>query len=321
MTVAQPTPAAREITLRFLAAPTDVASLGGAVHGGRLLEWIDKAAYACAVGWSGAYCVTAYVGNIRFARPIESGHLVEVTATLIYTGRSSMHIQCSVSSADPKVGVFTEASNCLVVFVATGPDGRPAGVPQWVPVTEHDRVRAAEAAMRIELRADIERAMSEQTYDDDRYAPTSTMRFLAAPTDVNWGGKTHGGTVMRWIDEAAYLCASRWHGGKCISVYAGGVRFYRPIPIGHVVEVEARLLHTGRETMHISVHVRSGDPRTLEMNLTTHCLTVVAALDEAGDATTVRQWVPEADEDVRLDAHARHLIELRSRVHAPAMVR
>ena len=43
-----------ETTLRFLAAPTDVADLGGtAVAGGRVLEWIDKAAYACAVGWSG----------------------------------------------------------------------------------------------------------------------------------------------------------------------------------------------------------------------------------------------------------------------------
>jgi len=38
-----------ELTLRFLAAPTDVAFLGGSVHGGRVLEWIDKAAYAPAI--------------------------------------------------------------------------------------------------------------------------------------------------------------------------------------------------------------------------------------------------------------------------------
>ena len=63
-----------EITLRFLAAPTDVATLGGSIHGGRVLEWIDKSAYALAVGWSGGYCVTAYVGDIRFARLRESGH-------------------------------------------------------------------------------------------------------------------------------------------------------------------------------------------------------------------------------------------------------
>lgn len=40
------------ITLRFLAATTDVIIAGSAgVHGGRVLEWIDNAAYACAAAW------------------------------------------------------------------------------------------------------------------------------------------------------------------------------------------------------------------------------------------------------------------------------
>ena len=29
-----------------------------------------------------------------------------------------------------------------------------------------------------------------------------TLRFLAEPTDVNFGGKVHGGMVMKWIDQA-----------------------------------------------------------------------------------------------------------------------
>ena len=28
-----------------------------------------------------------------------------------------------------------------------------------------------------------------------------TFRFLAEPTDVNFGGKVHGGMVMKWIDQ------------------------------------------------------------------------------------------------------------------------
>ena len=94
-----------EPTLRFLAAPTDVADLGGtAVAGGRVLEWIDKAAYACAVGWSGGYCVTAYVGNITFARPIHSGDLVEVHGPAD-THRPIQHARPrTVSSADPHHG-------------------------------------------------------------------------------------------------------------------------------------------------------------------------------------------------------------------------
>ena len=64
----------REITMRFLAEPMDV-NFGGKVHGGAVMKWIDQAGYACAVGWSGLYCVTLYVGGdtkrqfLRILRP------------------------------------------------------------------------------------------------------------------------------------------------------------------------------------------------------------------------------------------------------------
>ena len=32
--------------------------------------------------------------------------------------------------------------------------------------------------------------MERQTYSDGRYRTGATLRFLAAPTDVNWGGKS-----------------------------------------------------------------------------------------------------------------------------------
>lgn len=40
-----------------------------------------------------------------------------------------------------------------------------------------------------------------------------TLQFLAEPADVNFGGKVHGGMVMKWIDQAGYACAAGWCGG------------------------------------------------------------------------------------------------------------
>jgi acyl-CoA hydrolase len=268
----------REITLRFLAAPTD-AGYSGTVSGGRVLEWIDKAGYACAVGWAGTYSVTAYVGNVRFSRPVKVGDLVEATAQLVHTGRSSMHIMVVVRSGNVHDRVLTEATQCLMVFVAMGADGRSTPVPPWQPVTDDDREQQASAQRRIALRADIEVAMAGQQYTDEGTAPSVVLRFLAAPTDVNWGGKVHGGIVMRWIDEAAHLLASQWTASTAnVAVYAGGVRFYRPLLIGDLVEVEARLLLTRTNGMHISVHIRSRAPTTSELALTTHSLIVFAPL-------------------------------------------
>jgi len=86
-----------EMTLRFLAAPTDTGHSGG-VDGGRVQEWIDKAAHALAASWSGRYSVTACVGHVRFTRPVVTGHLIEVTARLVHAGRSCLHIETTVRS-------------------------------------------------------------------------------------------------------------------------------------------------------------------------------------------------------------------------------
>ena len=304
----------REVTLRFLAAPTDVGYSGG-VDGGRVLEWIDKAGYALAAAWSGRYCVTAYVGHVRFSRPVLSGHLVEVTARLVYTGRSSMHIEIAVRSGPPTGEALVLTTQCLVIFVAVDGTGRSVEVPTWVAEVDDDVRAESLAVRRITLRSDIEAAMAAQQYTDQGTAPRAVLRFLAAPTDVNWGGKVHGGSVMRWIDEAAHVLATQWTANAHnVAVYAGGVRFYRPLYIGHLVEVEARLLHTGTTSMHIAVHVRSGDPAAGELELTTHGLIVFVPLGDDRSALEARAWVPVSEEDLALDAHARTLIDLRGAV-------
>ncbi|SDP03145.1 4-hydroxybenzoyl-CoA thioesterase [Pedococcus dokdonensis] len=308
---------ARSVTLRFLAAPTD-AGYAGDVSGGRVLEWIDKAGYAAAVGWGGTYGVTAYVGNVRFTTPVAVGHLVEATASLVHTGRSSMHILVSVSAGDPRRGALEPATECLMVFVAIDAERHSVAVPVWEPLDDLDRERQASAIRRIALRARIEEAMAAQDYSDTGTAPRITLRFLAAPTDVNWGGNVHGGIVMRWIDEAAHILATQWtRNPDNVAVFVGGVRFYRPLHIGHLVEVEARLLHTGARSMHISVHVRSGDPATGILEQTTHCLIVFVARDEHGRASLVPTWRPSVPEDKALEDHALELIALRSEITRP----
>lgn len=316
-----PTDAAAEtqksptLTLRFMASPTDVTMAGApGINGGRVLEWIDKAAYACAVQWSGQYCVTAYVGHIHFTRPIPSGHIVEVRSRIAMTGRSSMHIINEVLSADPREGIFTRACDCLVIFVAKDPESdKTTPVPTFVPDTdEHLRVAKA-AKSRIELRKAIELEMDKQTYDGPSDAPRMVNRFLAKPTDVNWGGKVHGGTAMQWIDEAGTACTMEWSGERTVAVYAGGIRFYKPISIGDLIEVDARMMRTDRRSMQMSIHVRSGDPRGGRGNLNTaiHATVAYIGLDRDGQPLTARTFTPQTEEDIRLAEHANILRELR----------
>lgn len=51
--------------------------------------------------------------------------------------------------------------------------------------------------------------MRAQDYIGQSTSTCSLTRFMAAPTDVNWGGKVHGGNAMRWIDETATYAGRR----------------------------------------------------------------------------------------------------------------
>jgi acyl-CoA hydrolase len=148
----------REITLRFMTEPTD-ANFLGKVHGGAVMKWIDQAGFACAVGWSGQYCVTAYVGGIRFYKPIRIGDLVEIRCQVIYTGTTSMHIAVDVRAGNPKDGVFTQTTHCIIVFVAMDDQGKPTEAPAWKPETDADRALERHAIRLMELRRGIEEEM------------------------------------------------------------------------------------------------------------------------------------------------------------------
>jgi acyl-CoA hydrolase len=143
-----------DITLRFLAEPSTV-NYGGKVHGGTVMKWIDEAGYACATSWAKRYCVTVYVGGIRFHRPIMIGDLVEVQAKLAYTGHTSMNIVVEVRSGDIKSGGhFEKTTECLIVFVSVDSHGRPMPIPQWEPATPE----AAALAKKAKAQLDASRA-------------------------------------------------------------------------------------------------------------------------------------------------------------------
>ena len=140
-----------------------------------------------------------------------------------------------------------------------------------------------------------------------------TMRFLAEPTDVNFGGKVHGGAVMKWIDQAAYAAAVGWCGTYAVTVAVGGIRFMAPVHIGDLVAVHAQLVRTGTTSMHFSVDVTAGSPMDAgaPRRLCTHCMIVFVAMDEAsGSPVTVPAWTPASEADRRLADYAGKVMEL-----------
>lgn len=140
------------------------------------------------------------------------------------------------------------------------------------------------------------------------------LRFLSEPTDVNFGGKVHGGMVMKWIDQAGYTCAANWCGGYAVTIYVGGIRFFKPIHIGDMVELRANLIYTGSTSMHIAVDVFSKKPHEDEYVHNTHCIIIFVAMDENGKPMKVPQFMPNSPNEKKLHEYAIKLMELRKNI-------
>lgn len=218
----------------------------------------------------------------------------------------------TVDAADVRERVFRPAMDCILAFVAMDGQRRPTPVPAWTPSDPEGEQLARGVAERVAARAGIRDLMFAQEYTDAGTTPRQRFRFLASPTDVNWGGNAHGGIVMRWIDEVARACAMGWCGDDAVAVYSGGIHFMNPIHIGDVVELDARMIHTGPRSMHIAVHVRARDPRSDEWRQTTQCMTIFVSRDGQGRAAAVPPLVLATDEDRKLDEHALELMRRRA---------
>jgi acyl-CoA hydrolase len=143
------------------------------------------------------------------------------------------------------------------------------------------------------------------------------LRFLAEPGDVNFGGKVHGGMVMKWIDQAGYAAAVGWSGHYCVTVAVGGIQFVEPILIGDMVTVRTKLIRTGTSSMHFAVDVTASDLASQSRRRATSCVIVFVALDAPnGRPIGVPAWQPDNDEDRRLAEAAGRMLELSKAIQA-----
>lgn len=142
----------------------------------------------------------------------------------------------------------------------------------------------------------------------------TVFQFISEPSDVNYGGNVHGGSVMKWIDQAGYACASSWSSSYCVTVYVGGIRFYSPIKIGHIVKVEAEVIYTGKTSMHIAINVFSRNIKHKDFEKKTHCIIVFVAVDDDGRSVPVPEFLASSEQERQMQQYAIKLMDLRKQI-------
>jgi acyl-CoA hydrolase len=137
--------------------------------------------------------------------------------------------------------------------------------------------------------------MSEQA---KRISDSSvTISQVMLPTDANPQGNVHGGLIMKLVDEAGAIVATRHSRCPVVTVAVDSMTFLSPIYVGDLVTLTASLSYVGRTSMEVEVLVEAEDPLTGEKTHTNTAYVVYVALDESGQPCEVPALIAETDEE------------------------
>lgn len=147
-------PGSPTLSMTVLMTP-DNANFSGNVHGGTLLKYLDEVAYACASRYAGSYVVTLSVDQVTFRQPIHVGELVTFLASVNYTGRTSIEIGIKVITENIREKLVRHTNSCFFTMVAIDDAGKSIEVPKFVPSTEIEKRRFANAQARRAIRYEL----------------------------------------------------------------------------------------------------------------------------------------------------------------------
>jgi uncharacterized protein (TIGR00369 family) len=125
----------------------------------------------------------------------------------------------------------------------------------------------------------------------------ATISQVMLPTDANTHGNVHGGVIMKLVDDAGAIVATRHSRSIVVTVAVDSMTFLSAIYVGNLVTLTAALSYVGRSSMEVEVLVEAEDPLTGDKTHTNTAYVVYVALDDSGEPREVPPLVAETEEE------------------------
>lgn len=123
------------------------------------------------------------------------------------------------------------------------------------------------------------------------------LSHFMQPEQANLMGNVHGGWLMKLMDEAGGLCATRHARRPSVTVAVDTLTFVSPVHVGDLVIMQARLIYTGRTSMEVEVHVEAENILTGERTYTNSAYIVYVAIGLDNRPVEVPRLLLETDEE------------------------
>jgi acyl-CoA hydrolase len=124
------------------------------------------------------------------------------------------------------------------------------------------------------------------------------------PQDANISGNVFGGSILKMVDEVAYVSATRHARANVVTASVDKMDFRSPVHVGDLVTLKANVNAVWRSSMEIGVRVEAEDPRTGTLRHTGSSYVTVVALNRDGKPVQVPELLLETEEDRRRNQEA-----------------
>ncbi len=133
------------------------------------------------------------------------------------------------------------------------------------------------------------------------------------PEDANPWGNVHGGSIMKLVDSAAGVVATRHCRTRVATARIDSMNFLRPVSIGNVVTLKAAVNDTGHTSLEVGVRVEAENLTTGETWHVGSAYLVFVSLDERGRPAPVPSLIAESPDEVRRRREAQERRQRRRR--------
>ena len=137
------------------------------------------------------------------------------------------------------------------------------------------------------------------------------MTVLMTPDMANFAGNVHGGTILKFLDQVAYACASRYAGRYVVTLSVDQVMFRQPIHVGELVTFLASVNHTGTSSMEIGIKVVAENIRSQVVRHANSCFFTMVAVGDNGKPAAVPPLTPAPGDEMRRFTAAKERKQLR----------
>ena len=107
------------------------------------------------------------------------------------------------------------------------------------------------------------------------------------PETTNHYNTLFGGTALNWMDEVAFITATRFSRKKMVTVSLDKTDFQKPIPAGSFADIHGIVTHVGNKSLKVQVQIFIEHMYTKKRELAVSGTFSMVAINENGKTTQV----------------------------------